>query len=151
MDSKALLESSLKTCPRSAKSNLEISKIYSGIYPEALDLKKALYHLQIAEEIDPNYCDVNFSFAQVLIQSGNLQDAEDRITKSVLCPFSVWQAQGLFRNYWSAVLPNSPEAKSRYEKQLLIIQKAVEEIEAAKVVERHNGDNVGLGSVTDEL
>jgi len=150
MGSKALLESSLKTCPRSAKSNLEISKVYSGLYPEALDLKKAIYHLKTAEEIDPNYCDVQFIFAQVLIQNGNLQDAEDRITKGVLCPFTRMQAQGLFRNYWTAILSKSPDAKSRYERQLLVIQKAVEEEEAAKV-ERQNGDKVGHGSITGEL
>ena len=42
MDSLSLLESSLKSCPRSAKSNLEISKIYSGLYKEKFDLSKAM-------------------------------------------------------------------------------------------------------------
>lgn len=41
-DSLSLLESSLKSCPRSAKSNLEISKIYSGLYKEKFDLNKAM-------------------------------------------------------------------------------------------------------------
>ena len=41
-DSLSLLESSLKSCPRSAKSNLEISKIYSGLYKEKFDLSKAM-------------------------------------------------------------------------------------------------------------
>jgi hypothetical protein len=42
MDSLTLLESSLVSCPRSAKSNLEISKIYSGLYKEKFDLGKAM-------------------------------------------------------------------------------------------------------------
>lgn len=41
-DSLSLLESSLISCPRSAKSNLEISKIYSGLYKEKFDLPKAM-------------------------------------------------------------------------------------------------------------
>ena len=43
MDSVTLLESSLKSCPRSIKSNLEMSKIYSGLVPHMLDLEKARY------------------------------------------------------------------------------------------------------------
>lgn len=150
MDSKALLESSLKTCPRSAKSNLEISKVYSGLYPEALDLKKALHHIKIAEEIDPNYCDVDFNFAQLLLKNGNIQEAEDKITKAVLCPFTMIQAQELFRNYWRAILSQSPNAKPRYENQLLIIQKAIEKEEAMEA-ERQNGDKLSHGSATSEL
>ena len=42
MDSVPLLESSLKACPRSIKSNLEMSKLYSGLVPHMLDLEKAL-------------------------------------------------------------------------------------------------------------
>ena len=42
MDSVSLLESSLRACPRSIKSNLEMSKIYSGLVPHMLDLERAL-------------------------------------------------------------------------------------------------------------
>jgi hypothetical protein len=42
MDSVPLLESSLRACPRSIKSNLEMSKIYSGLVPHMLDLERAL-------------------------------------------------------------------------------------------------------------
>lgn len=150
MDSKALLESSLETCPRSAKSNLEISKVYSGLYPEAFDLKKALHHIKIAEEIDPNYCDVNFIFAQLLIQSGNIQEAEDKITKAILCPFTGYKAQELFMNYWKAILSQSPDAKPRYEEQLRIIQNAVEK-EKAMELERQNGEKMSDDSATSEL
>jgi len=42
MDSVPLLESSLKACPRSIKSNLEMSKLYSGLVQHMLDLERAL-------------------------------------------------------------------------------------------------------------
>jgi hypothetical protein len=43
MDSVSLLESSLRTCPRSIKSNLEMSKLYSGLVPHMSDLERARY------------------------------------------------------------------------------------------------------------
>ncbi len=56
MTPKSLLESSLRVCPRSAKSHLEYSKIYSGLYyPQIYDLETSLNHLHIAEEIDHEY------------------------------------------------------------------------------------------------
>jgi len=42
MSSVNLLESSLKTCPRYAKVNLELSKVYSGTVAGNLDLEKSL-------------------------------------------------------------------------------------------------------------
>ena len=42
MDSVPLLESSLRSCPRSTKSNLEMSKIYSGLVPHMMDFEKSL-------------------------------------------------------------------------------------------------------------
>jgi len=42
MDSLSLIQSSLKNCPNSAKSNLEMSKIYSGMYQEMFDMEKSL-------------------------------------------------------------------------------------------------------------
>ena len=41
MDSMTLLGSSLKSCPMSIKSNLEMSKLYSGLVPHMLDLGRA--------------------------------------------------------------------------------------------------------------
>jgi len=41
MTSYDLLKNSLVTCPTSAKSNLEISKCYSGLFPDKLDLDLA--------------------------------------------------------------------------------------------------------------
>ena len=42
MNSVSLIESSLKNCPNSAKSNLEMSKVHSGMYHNMFDLDKSL-------------------------------------------------------------------------------------------------------------
>ena len=61
----------------SAKSHLEISKIHSGLVggeeflfknrEHKVNLDVAKYHLELAEEIDPQYCDVHFQVAQLLV------------------------------------------------------------------------------------
>jgi hypothetical protein len=42
MSSYELLKSSLITCPHSAKSNLELSKCYSGLFPDKQNFELAL-------------------------------------------------------------------------------------------------------------
>ena len=42
MDSFTLLQSSLEHCPNSAKSNLEMSKVHTGLYKEKFDLGVSL-------------------------------------------------------------------------------------------------------------
>jgi hypothetical protein len=42
MSSYELLKSSLVACPRSAKSNLELSKCYSGLFPDKQNFELAL-------------------------------------------------------------------------------------------------------------
>eukprot|EP00545_Synedropsis_sp_CCMP1620_P013384 CAMPEP_0119020324 /NCGR_PEP_ID=MMETSP1176-20130426/23812_1 /TAXON_ID=265551 /ORGANISM="Synedropsis recta cf, Strain CCMP1620" /LENGTH=615 /DNA_ID=CAMNT_0006974731 /DNA_START=187 /DNA_END=2030 /DNA_ORIENTATION=+ len=112
MDSVPLLTSSLKSCPRSAKSHLEISKIYSGLVPHLFDLDQSLYHLNMVEEIDPTYCDVHQQFAHVYIQqSGHkLLDFEERLAKAILCPFTMGGATEMWRRYWPVVLKDPSTA-----------------------------------------
>jgi hypothetical protein len=67
----SLIQSSLETCPQSAKSNLEMSKVYSsGLFGVRIDKEKALFHIEVAQSIDPDYCDVHLQFAQSFVQSG---------------------------------------------------------------------------------
>ncbi|KAL7456908.1 hypothetical protein ACHAWC_008606 [Mediolabrus comicus] len=68
MDAYSLMTSSLKTCPRSIKTNLETSKLYSGLVPHMLDLEKALSLIENAQSIDPTYCDVHMQYAHVYFQ-----------------------------------------------------------------------------------
>lgn len=127
MDSEALLQSSLETCPRSAKSNLEISKVYSGLYPDKLNLTRSLYHLEQAESIDPDYCDVHQQFAHVFVQQQRYLEMEERLVKGILCPFSMGGSVEMWKRYWQAVLKMDPSAKERMEQYNAIIQQAVEE------------------------
>ena len=129
MDSYLLLTSSLRTCPRSAKSHMEVSKVYSGLVSDLYDLNRSLYHLKMAEEIDPAYCDVHQQFAHVLIQQQNLLEFEKRLAKAVLCPFSMSGASDMWRRYWPVVLkdPNSAvDGQIRMDRYQRLIEKAVE-------------------------
>jgi hypothetical protein len=137
MDSYPLLASSLKTCPRSAKSNLEISKIYSGLMPEFFDLNKSLQYLETVEGIDPTYCDVHQQFAHVLIQQQRLLEMEERLYRALICPFTMGGASEMWRRYWQMVTTD-PSTKAegsirltKYQQQLEeAVTKAVEEEKA---------------------
>lgn len=104
MDSLPLLESSIRTCPRFAKAHLEISKIYSGLYPDKFDLKRSRKHLEEVERIDPNFCDVHQQFAHIAIQEQKHLEFEERLTNSLLCPFTMGASIELWRRYWDMTL-----------------------------------------------
>lgn len=141
MDSISLLESSLRTCPASAKSNLEMSKIYSGLFPQMTDLDKAYEYLEKTEEIDGDYCDVHYQFAQVLFQQEKYLEFEDRITKSVLCPFTMTQSYSLYTRYWKTVLHDSQgdvaNAQRRYKRYNGIIEEAIKKETAKENAEKY--------------
>lgn len=132
MDSKTLLESSLRTCPRFAKAHLETSKIYSGLYPALHNLTRSRWHLEQAEKFDPDYCDVHQQFGHVAIQENRHLEFEERLTKSLLCPFTMGKQMGMWHQYWNMALGagNPPaavaEARERYERYLAAINEAIE-------------------------
>lgn len=137
MNSGSLLESSLKTCPRFAKGHLEISKIYSGLYPDKFNLTQARQHLNEAERIDPNYCDVHFQFALLEAREHQYIPFEERLVNALQCGFTMGQAHPIWHQYWPSVLDethNSPkvvaENKKRYESYMSILAKAIEKEEA---------------------
>ena len=139
-----LLESSLRTCPRSAKSHLEYSKTLSGLYPERLDLKKARWHLEQVEAIHPGYCDVHQQFAHVAIQDRRqMPEFEERLTKALICPFTMGQAMQTWQNYWKMVLDPTQNseaavaaARKRQEKYLKIVDAAIAAEEASQQHEK---------------
>jgi hypothetical protein len=125
MDSIPLIESSLKTCPEFAKGHLEMSKIYSGLYPERFDLLQSRWHLEQVERIDPNFCDVHAQFAHVSIQEQKYIEFEERLTQALLCPFSMSNSLDLWQRYWKMAqdgTKNPPDvaaaAAVRYEKYM---------------------------------
>lgn len=76
-------------------------QLYSGLYPDQFNLSISRRHLQLAETFDPDYCDVNYQFAHVSIQEQKYDEFEDRITKALLCPYTMGQATPLWQNYWN--------------------------------------------------
>mmetsp|Transcript_1707 Transcript_1707/g.2526 ORF Transcript_1707/g.2526 Transcript_1707/m.2526 type:complete len:644 (-) Transcript_1707:282-2213(-) len=141
MDNYPLLSSSLKTCPRSAKSHLEISKVYSGLMPELFDLDQSLHHLEQVQEIDSDflYCDVHQQLAHVYIQQQRLLEFESELAKAILCPFTMGGATSMWQNYWSMVLRDPTTKKEaevrkrKYELQIsAAVQREQEELEKGK-------------------
>jgi len=134
MDSISLMESALETCEyRFAKALMETSKIYSGLFPELLDLTKSRSYLERAREVDPDMCDLHHQFAIVAVQEGKYLEYEEELSQAVVCPFTMQAALAQWKRYWDANINNafSPAEKSRvqqrYDKSRQFIEKTVEE------------------------
>jgi len=104
MDSRTLLESSLRTCPNFAKAHLELSKVYSGLYPELYNLTRAKSHLQQASTIDPSYCDVHYQYAMIAIKDNQAMELEQALVQALQCPFTMTQAIPIWQQYWQITL-----------------------------------------------
>jgi len=117
MDSISLLESSLETCPRFAKAHMEMSKVYSGLYPNLHDLRKSRRHLDIALSIDPNFCDIHQQYAHVAIQEGNYLEYESELVEAILCPFTMGGAIEMWQRYWPAALNSATSENERLQIQ----------------------------------
>lgn len=140
----SLLQSSLKSCPRSAKSNLEMAKVYrSGLFGTPVDREKALFHAEMAQSIDPDFCDVNLQLAQLYIQKGKFLEFEEVITKGVICQYTMADSHSLFQQYWSVVLKDQSSVKQganeRYNAQMSIIEQAILE-EKERTEKATNGE-----------
>jgi hypothetical protein len=141
MDSISLLQSSLETCPRFAKAHMEMSKIYSGLYPDKFSLSKARQHLHTAREIDPKMCDLHQQFAHVAIQEGNYLEYEEQLTQAVLCPFTMGGALPAWQHYWQVASSNArtdqqrSEVHQRQTKHATTIQEAVLEAQRKETEE----------------
>jgi hypothetical protein len=130
MDSFTLLESSLQACPRSIKSNLEMSKLYSGLVPHMVDFKKALNLIETAHKIDPAYCDVHQQYGHVYFQQGRYIPFEEAMVQSLMCPFTMGQAMTNWKKYWNAVLTprngvTDTEARKRYDGYMKRIEESI--------------------------
>eukprot|EP00934_Nitzschia_sp_Nitz4_P000366 Nitzschia sp. Nitz4//scaffold6_size259037//43779//45764//NITZ4_001047-RA/size259037-processed-gene-0.57-mRNA-1//-1//CDS//3329556812//366//frame0 len=135
MDSISLMKSSLENCPRFAKVHMELSKVYSGLYPDLFDLALAREHLNTAREIDPDLCDLHQQFAHVGIQEGNYLEYEEELTQAVLCPFTSGGAFPRWQQYWDVIGKGAAPAElasiqQRKAKYTQIIQNAIAEEQA---------------------
>jgi len=139
MDSISLMRSSLITCPRFAKVHMEVSKIYSGLYPTLLDLQKSRYHLDTAREIDPNLCDLHKQYVYVSLQENKYLEVEEELTQALLCPFTMGGTEQLWNNYWNHLLSSAPKGtkqhadiETRYRTALSVVQLGIEKEQELK-------------------
>ena len=157
MDSVPLLESSVRACPRSIKSNLEMSKLYSGLVPHMVDFEKALRLIRTAQKIDPTYCDVHQQFGHVYFQQGKYIPFEKEMVKSLLCPFTMGQAMVNWKKYWNAVLAprngkTDAAARKRYDGYMKSIEESIDrEAEKAGAEACERSLRHGTNNLEDEL
>lgn len=141
MDAYSLMTSSLKTCPRSIKTNLETSKLYSGLVPHMLDLDKALSLIENAESIDPTYCDVHMQYAHVYFQQEKYMPFETELIEALLCQTTMGQAMNNWNRYWQVMLAsNDAAAKERYTKYMQRIQEEIAKAEKEDAASKTSKD-----------
>ena len=100
--------------------------------------------LSIAEEIDPDFCDLHWQVGQFIFKRiqlvghsashSDILNFEERLTKAVLCPFTSNAAQPIFRQYWQTVTKGGQDKDSllRYNQAMQIIQEAIEDEDKRK-------------------
>ena len=97
------------------KNNLHLSFVGMREYT---DLARAESLIRRAEEIDPDFCNVNYQWAFLLfhrlrdssIIDNELQNKfEDKLTESVLCASTSAHAFDLFNRYWSIMTQNGKD------------------------------------------
>ena len=86
---------------------------------------------------------------------------EERITKGILCPFTMVGSHSLFQQYWKVMLSDSyannplggDGARERYQKYYQIIQNAIEEQSKTNIGQDNKDVDSGNGekSFHDEL
>ena len=141
MDAYSLMTSSLKTCPRSIKTNLETSKLYSGLVPHMLDLDKAISLIENAQSIDPTYCDVHMQYAHVYFQQEKYIPFETELIEALLCQTTMGQAMNNWNRYWQVMLgSNDAAAKERYTKYMQRIQKEIAKAEKEDAASKTSKD-----------
>jgi hypothetical protein len=132
MSSYTLLESSLRTCPRFGKAHAEISKIYQGMDVKRTNLTLARWHLEQAEESDPDFCDVHQQFAMIGAKEFKFDEFETRLAEALKCPFTNTGSMAMWQQYWQMQLdpqsqpPAVVEAnKRRYNEYVQELNKVV--------------------------
>ena len=133
MDSISLMKSSLITCPRFAKVHMEVSKIYSGLYPTMFNLKTSRFHLDTAREIDPNLCDLHKQYVYVALQENKYLEVEKELPQALLCSYTAGGTEQLWNNYWNQLLSAAPKGtrqhadiETRYKNALSIVQTGIQ-------------------------
>jgi len=136
-----LLGSSVQSCPRCAKSLMELSKIYGGTGGEVeVDLKKTRELIDKAASIDPNFCDVHWQYAQLFLRKNDYLKFEFHLSESMMCKFTAMHALSSWKNYWPVVLQDQKHgaaARTRMEKYVGKIEE--ERIKQEKIEQEEMG------------
>jgi hypothetical protein len=153
MDSISLMESALETCNhRFAKALMETSKIYSGLFPDLLDLQKSRNYLEKAREVDPDMCDLHYQFAIVSVQEAKYLEYEEELTRAVVCPFTMQGALAQWQRYWEVNMNNSfspaekERVQQRYDKSRQFIEDKVAEDQRREEAKKHSSGSPGVDS-----
>ena len=105
----ALFFESVKTCPNSAKHNLQVAKIYvnsaeGSVNSEAI-LAKARYHVDRAKDIDPTFCDTGYQEALLQISyHKNTTAAIEALVGNLNCVYTARNSLTLLEQVWKLQL-----------------------------------------------
>jgi hypothetical protein len=109
---------SLRTCPNSAKHNLQVAKIYvnsaeSSTNPRAV-LAKARYHVDRAKDIDPRFCDTGYQEAMLqILYHQNATAAIEALVDNLDCVYTARNSLVLLEQLWESQLTQvEPAQKS---------------------------------------
>jgi hypothetical protein len=109
------------------------------LYPDQYNLTKSRWHLEQTEAIDRDFCDVNQQFAHVAVQEQKYPEFEERLLQSLMCPYTMQGAIGMWQQYWNIQLDATQNSaatvrdnEKRYNSYKAIIDKAIADDAAAQ-------------------
>ena len=105
-DDKTLFLDSYRVCPDSAKLNLQISKLYVN----EGNLKLSRKHLERAKRIDPDFCDVGYEEALILLMEGNTEAATKVALQNLGCIYTSRGSFEILNTLWSQRLAANPQS-----------------------------------------
>merc|ERR1719491_551761 len=109
-----LFASALKVCPRSAKVHGQFAQImlnhatqhdptaYGSAEERAKAEQEAQLHFELAREIDPEFCDLDFNFAMLAFLRSDYGTASALFRKSLPCPYTNQRAFVNLQLLWNA-------------------------------------------------
>lgn len=113
-DDPTLHQETLKVCPTSAKVQLQVGRMYlnEGKYD------KASSHIAAAKKIDPDFCDIGYQEALLLLfKDNNVVGAMEAAANNLGCVFTNKQSFELLAKLWEQQLqahPNNPAVLEKH-------------------------------------
>lgn len=116
-DDNTLFVESLAVCPQSAKMNLQVSKVWS----QRGNFKKARKHLEIAQKIDPDFCDTGYQDVVITMsvaatEGGRnyLDIAAEKAVKNLHCIYTNSATITLLSHIWSSQLQAAQATSNKH-------------------------------------